>query len=258
LRGPRRDIAGLRCIFYSSHPAFMWGQLNRIRNSMQLNLNRWDLSRPRGRFLAGLDFWWNDHAYFRLFLRNEHWLSDELVRAAQPWPFQLKRWQDRGIKTVINLRGGFDGSFYALEKRACEKLGLNLVNFTATSRDVPSAQNIRDMREMFDQIEYPALMHCKSGADRAGIMSVFYMHFRRGQPIRQAARQLSWRYQHAKAGKTGVLDYIFERYLTEIEPRGIGFYDWTQSPEYDPAQIKADFKAQWWGSFLTEKLLRRE
>lgn len=223
-------------------------------------MTRFDLTQPRGRLIAGLDYLWNDHAYLRIFFRNAHWVSDELVRTNQPWPFQLKRWQAAGIKTIINLRGGFDGSFYALEKQACEKLGLKLVNFTATSRDVPSAENIRGVRELFDTIEYPALIHCKSGADRAGIMSVFYMHFRRGQPVRQALSQLSPRYLHTRAGKPGVLDYIFERYFAEAEPKGISFFDWTQSDAYDPVKIKADYKAPWWGVFFTEKLVlfRRE
>ena len=28
---------------------------------------------------------------------------------------------------------------------------------------------------MFETIEYPAVMHCKSGADRAGIMAALYL-----------------------------------------------------------------------------------
>lgn len=240
-------------------PSVYLGPANPNPQRAQLILTHFDLSNPRGRVLTRLDFLWNDHSYFRLVYQNDHWLSDELVRTSQPWPFQLKQWRDRkGIKTVINLRGGFDASFFALEKHACEQLGLTLVNHTATSRDVPSAEQVIAARDMFDSIEYPALMHCKSGADRAGIMSVLYCHFRLGQPIRQAVKQLSPFYLHTKAGKTGVLDYIFERYLTEAEPEGISFFDWTQSPEYDPVKIKADFKAQWWGTALTEGLLRRE
>lgn len=224
-----------------------------------LDVNRFDLTRPYSRVLARLDFLWNDHAYFRLLYQNDHWLSDELVRTAQPWPFQFRQWRDRaGIRTVINLRGGFDASFFALERRACEKLGLNLVNHTATSRDVPTAVQVLAARDMFNSIEYPALMHCKSGANRTGIMSVLYCHFRLGQPIRQALGQLTARYGHAKAGKTGVLNYIFERYLDEAEPKGISFLDWTQSPDYDPVKLKADFRAQWWGTLLTEGLMRRE
>jgi hypothetical protein len=89
-------------------------------------------------------------------------------------------------------------------------------------------------------------------------MAVFYKHFRQGQTIRQALAQLSPRYLHVRAGLSGVLDYIFERYLAEAEPAGLSFVDWVRSPAYDPVTLKADFRAGWWGTVLTEKLLRRE
>jgi len=31
-----------------------------------------------------------------------------------------------------------------------------------------------------------------------------------------------------------------------------------ESPLYDPATMKADFRAKWWGTLATERLLRRE
>ena len=166
----------------------------------------------------------------RVFFQNAHWVSDELVRTNQPWPFQLKRWGTRGIRTIINLRGGFDGSFYALEKRRLREAGPEAGRLHRhLPRRAERREQVRGARELFETIEYPALMHCKSGADRAGIMSVLYCHFRLGQPIRQAIGQLSPRYLHVKAGKTGVLDYIFERYLAEAEPKGMSFIDWVQS-----------------------------
>ena len=217
-----------------------------------------DLSTPKGRTAAYLDYLWKDHAYLRLGFSNAHWISDELVRTNQPWPHQLAEWKKRGIKTVINLRGGFDASFHALEKDACERLGLKMVDFTITSREVPSRARVHGAKELFETIEYPALMHCKSGADRAGIMSVFYMHFRKGLPIREALEQLHIRYLHVKQGKTGVLDYTFERYLAEGEPKGQSFLEWVDSDAYDEAAIKADFRAQMWGRLLTEGILKRE
>ncbi len=217
-----------------------------------------DLSTPGGRRRAYLDYLWNDHAYLRLGFQNAFWVSEELVRTNQPWPHQLRKWRDAGIKTIINLRGGFDASFYALEKAACEELGLTLVDATITSREAPSKARILNAKRLFDEIAYPALMHCKSGADRAGIMSVLYRHFRLGEPISQAMDALHIRHLHVKAGKTGVLDYVFERYLADAEPKGIGFLEWVESDAYDPVAIKADFRARWWGTLLTEKLARRE
>ncbi|MDB5456284.1 MAG: protein tyrosine phosphatase [Caulobacter sp.] len=217
-----------------------------------------DLSTRWGRFRTYLHYLWNDHAYLRVGFQNAHWVSPELVRTNQPWPFQLAWWKTRGVKTVINLRGGFDGSFYALEKDACQRLGLTLVDFVITSREVPIRERVRGAKALFDSIEYPALMHCKSGADRAGIMSVLYAHYRLGLPIREAMKELSPRYLHIKHGNTGVLDYVFERYLAEGEPAGLSFTDWVESDAYDPVAMKAQFRAGMIGSLLTEKLLRRE
>ena len=99
-----------------------------------------DLATSGGRLRTYLDYLWNDHAYLRLGFENAHWISDELVRTNQPWPFQLARWKARGVRTIVNLRGGFDASFHALEKDACHRLGLTLVDFTVTSREVPAAR----------------------------------------------------------------------------------------------------------------------
>lgn len=217
-----------------------------------------DLATPRGRRRAVLDHLWKDHAYLRLGFSNAHWISDELVRTNQPWPFQLKAWADRGIRTVINLRGGFKTSFRALEVDACRRYGLQLVDFVVASRDVPTRAQVTGAKALFETVRYPALMHCKSGADRAGVMGVFYRHFRQGLPIREAMEQLSPKYLHVRAGLTGVLDYVFERYLAEGVPAGLSFEAWVASPAYDPVAIKADFKAQWWGTLVSERLLRRE
>lgn len=221
-------------------------------------MTQFDLTTPSGRLKTTLDHLWKDHAYLRLAFSNAHWISEELVRTNQPWPFQLRAWADRGVKTVINLRGGFQTSFRALEVDACRRYGLELVDFVIASRDVPTAEKVLGAKALFDTVRYPALMHCKSGADRAGIMAVFYKHFREGQTIRQAVSQLSPKYLHVRAGLTGVLDYIFELYLAQGEPAGLSFEDWVKSPAYDPVKIKADFKATWWGTVLNEKLLRRE
>lgn len=219
---------------------------------------QFDLSTPSGRRRAVLDHLWRDHAYLRLGFSNAHWISHELVRSNQPWPFQLRTWRDKGVRTVINLRGGMATSFRALEVEACHRLGLELVDFVVASREIPTRAQVLGARDLFATVRYPALMHCKSGADRAGVMAVFYEHFRRGRPIREAVGQLSPRFLHVRAGLTGVLDYLFERYLAEAEPAGLSFLEWVESPAYDPARLKAQFRAQWWGALVTDRLLRRE
>lgn len=217
-----------------------------------------DLSTPAGRLRTVLDYLWTDHAYLRLGFQNAHWISPEMARSNQPWPFQLRRWARAGVRTVVNLRGGWDKSFYALEADACRRYGMTMVTFDCNSREAPRRDIVEGARELFATLEYPALMHCKSGADRAGMMGVLYAHFRLGEPIRQALRQLSPRYLHIRQGKPGVIDYSFERYLSEAEPKGLSYLDWVRSDAYDPVKIKADFHAQWWATALNDKLLRRE
>ena len=70
--------------------------------------------------------------------------------------------------------------------------------------------------------------------------------------------QLGLRTLHIRHGKTGVLDYMFERYFAEGEPGGLSLLEWVNSDAYDHDAIRRDFDAGVIGSLLTETLLRRE
>ena len=217
-----------------------------------------DLSTPRGRFAAYWRHFWHDHAYVRLAGSNAHWLSDELVRANQPWPFQVKAWADRGIRTIVNLRVGID-AHHLLEQEACDRYGVKQVRFVVTALEAPSREQVLGAKQLFDELEYPAMMHCKSGSDRAGMMSVLYLHFRQGRPISEAIGQLDFfKFGHMRLFPEGVLDRCFEKYLEEIEPLGVSFEDWVKSPAYDPAAIKQEFRARRWGKLLGDRRLRRD
>ncbi|MBI1212697.1 MAG: protein tyrosine phosphatase [Alphaproteobacteria bacterium] len=216
-----------------------------------------DLTTSSGRAAASFDAMWRDHSFLRVWWQNAHWISNEMVRTNQPWPFQIRRWGKRGIRTIVNLRGGFDTSFHQLEKQACEEAGITLVNFTVTSRGAPTKDQIHGAKALFERIAYPALMHCKSGADRAGLMGVLYLHFRKGEPIDKAARMLSWRYGHIRQGKTGILDYFFERYLRDGASNAKSLLEWVDQ-DYDPKALRQEFHSQWWANVLVDSVLRRE
>lgn len=219
---------------------------------MTLNLNN-----PDDRKRAEYEALWEDHGFLRLRLHNHHDLGGGMFRAVQPNAKRISVIADMGIKTIINLRGESPKGFYLLEKEACEKHGLTLINFRMYSRDVHTVEKIKAARDLFETIEYPALMHCKSGADRTGIMGTLYRHFRMGEPIETARTQLSLKYGHVKWGKTGMLDFFFEDYIKYNAHTPTEFMDWVENI-YDPKDVKSRFMANWVGNILTEKVLRRE
>ncbi len=60
-----------------------------------------------------------------------------------------------------------------------------------------------------------------------------------------------------KHGKTGMLDHFFDLYRKRNEESPIAFLDWVRT-EYDRQACHDGFMASWWGSALTEGLLKRE
>ncbi len=216
-----------------------------------------DLASDKGRKQAYKDLIWGDHGFLRIWFNNHHHIGGGMYRANQPSPKRIEKLAKDGIKTIINLRGQSDKGYYALEKQACEQYGIKLVDFRMYSRDTPKKDSIYALKDLFETIEYPALMHCKSGADRTGITGVLYKHFHQGAPIEEAIEQLSLKYLHMRAGKTGMLDFFFDDYLRYKKTGDLEFIDWVRQV-YDPADVKARFMSGWIGNIMSEKILRRE
>lgn len=215
------------------------------------------LDTPSGRLRAWADALFVDHAILRLAWRNRAAVEEgRLYRSNQPLPFHLALEARRGIRTVINLRGVRDCGSDVLAREACARLGLAMIDAPFESRGAPHKERILRLAGLFEAIGYPALIHCKSGADRAGLVAAIYLLLR-GRPVEEAARQLSWRYGHVAAGKTGILDAFLERYAAAQAESGIGFLDWVRGP-YDEQALREDFHASRLGTFVTDRLLRRE
>ena len=217
-----------------------------------------DLNNPQDRRRARKELIWGDHGFLRLRFQNLHHIGANMWRANQPSPKHLERLAEKGFKTILNLRGESPKGYYLLEKEACEKLGLTLVDYRVYSRDTPKKAAIHDLKKIFETIEYPALMHCKSGADRTGLTGVLFKHFHMGLPIEEALEQLRLRYLHVRQGKTGMLDFFFEDFLRYQAGGGVlSFIEWIDEV-YDPADVKARFMSGWLGNALTDRILRRE
>jgi protein tyrosine/serine phosphatase len=221
-------------------------------------LSRFDLATPEGRRRAEHDLVWSDHGFLRAAFSNFHWIEPGVMaRANQPSPEQIARYAARGIKTILNLRGISDTGYYALEREACARHGLAMIDARMYSREPPFKEQVFEAKRLFETIQYPALMHCKSGADRAGVMAVLYKHLKMGAPVAEAVEQLELKYLHVKQGKTGMIDYFFQRYLEETKESGKSFLQWV-AEDYDKDAVKSAFMGEWWANVLVDRILRRE
>ena len=212
----------------------------------------------RARLMAWANMLLVDHGVFRLAYLNRHPVGTRgLWRSAQPGPHQLARFRAEGVRTIVSLRGGREHGSWPLQREACARNGLRLVEFVLRSREAPDRATILAAKAFFERIEYPAVMHCKSGADRAGLAAALYLILHEGRPVAEAARQLSARYGHFRFAKTGILDAFFARYLAEGEARGLDFLAWVETA-YDPEALKRDFRPGFWSDAVVDRLLRRE
>jgi protein tyrosine/serine phosphatase len=213
----------------------------------------------RQRLRAYVDLWLVDHGFIRDIYCNRHLVAKGVWRSAQPAPRHLRWAKQQGIRTILNLRGcrETDGT-YLLEREACQALGLTLIDFPIRSRSPLDRETLLAAADLFQKLEYPVLMHCKSGADRAGFMATLYLFLEGGVPLRQAmGKHLSLLYGHVKQAKTGVIDFFFERFLAESDGTPEAFRPWLKS-RYDRDALENQFKEGWLAGILINSILRRE
>ncbi|HLJ04764.1 MAG TPA: tyrosine-protein phosphatase, partial [Acetobacteraceae bacterium] len=156
-----------------------------------------DVATAHGRRLAWVDALFIDHAVFRLVWSNFAAVAPgRLYRCNHPTPQRLAALTRRyGLKTLINLRGQTRSGSDALSRDAAAHLGLDFIDMALESRGAPQRDRILRLHDIFRDMRAPALMHCKSGADRAGLAAGLYVLFQ-GGTAREALQQLSLRFGH--------------------------------------------------------------
>lgn len=200
----------------------------------------------------------NDHGLVRMLYANRYRVSSKVFRSGHPNPIDVARAGRRGIKTIVNLRGGHDSSANRLSSKACRKHGIEHIDFHARSSKPPSKEMIHAANELFERIEYPALLHCKSGADRSGLMSTLYLILHEGQRSVDARKQLHWRYGHFRFSRTGILDHFFDSYEKDCQDEPMVFLTWVDE-KYDPDALQASFQGRSKLAYkFVDMILRRE
>lgn len=211
-----------------------------------------------GRLADFWQTWFVDHGMLRAVYRNRHRVAPGVYRSNHPLPFHIAQEARAGTRTVICFRKerGVMGPF-RLSSRACERFGIDHLEVPLNSRAAPRREQIHALKAAFETARYPLLMHCKSGADRAGLGGALYLLLQLDRPVEEAMAQLNWRYGHVRQARTGVLDFFLQRYAEHHRLHGTLFLRWLDEV-YDPDELQSSFRARLWAERLDRWLLRRE
>jgi protein tyrosine/serine phosphatase len=233
------------------------------RGPLGRRLRRWkdawvgDLDRPGARRNAAIDMLVFDHGLLRKVWRNEHEVEGGVWRSSQPDPGMVRRLGSQGFRAILNLRGETEYGSYLLEREACRAAGIELVDFKLSSRVLPGREEILTLDGIFGRLPRPFLMHCKSGADRAGFAAALYLLLRKGATPEEAQAQLSWRYLHVRGAATGVLHFLIGRYAADAAREPMSFREWVER-RYDPEALMAEYRGGAAAGFVVDRVLGRE
>ena len=128
--------------------------------------------------------------------------------------YYIKTYQ---IKSIVNLREVSAGSeWYQDERRVGRELGVMHYDYgISANRDV-SDEDLNAIMGILRDAPKPILIHCKSGADRTGLITAIYQYAQGGRNAEEAAGQLSMWYGHLPffGNSTAAMDRTFQRYVS--------------------------------------------
>ncbi|MBM1221632.1 tyrosine-protein phosphatase [Ponticoccus sp. SC2-23] len=183
-----------------------------------------------------------DHAVLRYRWHNFHEIAPGVFRSNQPTHGRLAAYRAMGIENVITLRGSGNAIHQRMERASCDALDITMFTIRANARKPISRDELVKLLDLFRTVPRPFLMHCKSGADRAGLASALYLLDQEDASVEEARGMLSFRYLHIKHSATGILDHILDRFEARQADGPISIRDWIET-EYSVDDISRSWAA---------------
>jgi len=165
-------------------------------------------NRGRSEFFAE----WIDVGFLRHWWTNDGIIADGVFRSNNPDDKRYKEYAAKGVRTVVNLRHDIGRSPVALSRERVRASGMQFVSFPMEARRAPTRQELLDLMDLFPKLEKPILFHCKSGADRTGLVGAIWKLVVDGEALETAREELSLRYLHRRDSETGALDEVLDAY----------------------------------------------
>ena len=141
-----------------------------------------------GAYWGAIQYQGNFHAVKEgAFYRSAQLSKDELQRTIR----------EHKIRSVLNLRGAHPGqAWYDEELAVSQSLGVAHYDYSLSAHRFVTGQQISEVLGILRDAPKPLLVHCKSGADRTGLVSALYRLAEERENAHQADRELSLVYGH--------------------------------------------------------------
>jgi len=179
---------------------------------------------------------WIDHGVLRGIWTNEDEVFPGVIRSNHPTEARFRKYAEEGLRTVVNLRAEVTQPPHVFEKQLCDELGLTLLDVPIAGGRAPTRDEVSAVLAAIEGAEKPVLFHCKSGADRTGIVAALLV-LSRGGTVAEARKQLSWKYLHTGKGRKSILDGVIDAY-EQSQARSATSFDVWLHDHYDPEQVK--------------------
>lgn len=170
-------------------------QIGTFGNSVESRLNL---------FGCYVHFYFFDHGWIRAIYDNYFVVDEKLHRSSHPSYSTLKKAAALGITQVISLRHPGKISYQLLEKIWTDRLGLRLVSYSMSAGDISDPSNYLHIIDQINNNRGKTLIHCKSGADRSGLVSALYLLNKSVPQIQKSRQMLNWKFGHFGLGKKAI------------------------------------------------------
>jgi protein tyrosine/serine phosphatase len=107
-------------------------------------------------------------------LPNFYKINETFYRGGQPTESGVKQLAERGIKTIVNLRGK-NNNHFDKEETWAKANGIKYIHVPLSNWFASSDEKIQTILDEIQKPEnQPVFVHCKRGADRTGTVTAVY------------------------------------------------------------------------------------
>lgn len=177
-----------------------------------------------------------DVGFLRHRWTNDGEIAPGVLRSNNPDAKRFPQYAEQGVKTVVNLRHDWQRSPFLLAKERTASAGMEFVSFPMDARQAPSRETLLALLDLFPTLQKPVLFHCKSGADRTGLVGAIWRMVMEGHALCDARDELSLKYLHRRDSETGMLDEVLDAYAPFEATKSLR--SWVED-DYDPADAEA-------------------